>query len=125
MSDITLGQIEDDKNYNFKSKYDDEQEVFSNDMHNCNYYEMEEFKNKFANNIDCFSTYSHNIRSLNGHWNDLLDIIFSAQPNKFSVIALQEIWSVAKNYEIPGYGNFEFITRDKNGPLNPNCGGGV
>ena len=125
MPDITLGQIEDDQNYNFKTKYDDNQEVFNENMHNCNYYEMSEFKNKFAQNIDCFSTYSHNIRSLNGHWNDLLDIIFSAQPNKFSVIALQEIWSVAKNYEIPGYGKFEFITRDKNGPLNPNCGGGV
>ena len=115
----------DDKDYNFKHKFDDEKEVFDENGHNCTYYEMDEFKNKFVKNINCFSTYSHNIRSLNGHWNDLLDIIYSAQPNKFSVIALQEVWSVAKNYEIPGYGKFEFITRDKNGPLNPNCGGGV
>ena len=115
----------DDKDYNFKHKFDDENEVFNENGHNCKYYEMDEFKNKFVKNINCFSTYSHNIRSLNGHWNDLLDIIYSAQPNKFSVIALQEVWSVAKNYEIPGYGKFEFITRDKNGPLNPNCGGGV
>ena len=54
-----------------------------------------------------------------------MDIIYSAQPITFSVIAFQEIWSVQKHYEIPGYGKFEFLTRDTNGPPNPNCGGGV
>ena len=54
-----------------------------------------------------------------------MDIFSTAQPVKFSVIALQEIWSVQKNYSIDGYGKFEFITRDKTGPPNPNCGGGV
>ena len=71
-----------------------------------------------------FFTYSHNIRSINGHWDDLLDLINSAKPLTFSVLALQEIWSVSKNYNIPGYGNFEYITRDKNSNPNPNCGGG-
>ena len=72
-----------------------------------------------------FSTYSHNVRSLNGHWDDILDIIYSAKPLKFSVLAFQEIWSVPKTFSIPGYCKLEFSTRDKNGPLNPNCGGGV
>ena len=56
---------------------------------------------------------------------DILDIIDSATPVKFSVVALQEIWSVPKTFTIPGYSKFEFSTRNKNGPLNPNCGGGV
>ena len=63
-------------------------------FHSCEYYEIEEIKNKFSKYENGFSTYSHNIRSINGHWEDVLDIIDSAQPIKFSVIALQEIWSV-------------------------------
>ena len=124
-SDINLGQIEDDLEYNFKNKFDEDREVFDENSHHCEYYEMDEFKNRFAKNTECFSTYSHNIRSINGHWNDVLDLIYSAQPIKFSVVAFQEIWSVQKLYEIPGYGKFEFISRDKNGPPNSNCGGGV
>ena len=40
-------------------------------------------------------------------------------------IAFQEIWSVQKIYQIPGYCQFEYNTRDKNKTPNPNCGGGV
>ena len=54
-----------------------------------------------------------------------MDIVYSANPVKFSVLAFQEIWSVPKSFSIPGYGKLEYSTRDKNGPLNPNCGGGV
>ena len=123
--DINFGQIENDLNYNFKNKYDEDKEIFDEQLHSCEYYQMDEFKSKNIKHINSFSTYSHNIRSLNGHWNDVLDIIYSAQPLKFSVLAFQEVWSVQKSYEIPGYGKFEFKTRDKNGPPNPNCGGGV
>ena len=124
-SDINLGQIENNQNYNFINKFDEDNEVFADNFHSCEYYEMEDMKNNFSKTNNAFSTYSHNIRSINGHWEDVLDIINSAQPIKFSVIALQEIWSVQKVYEIPGYGKFEYSTRDKNGPINPNCGGGV
>ena len=120
-----MGQIEDDSNFNFKQKYDEDKEMFDNNLHSCEYYEMGEFKNKFTKHLDSFSTYSHNIRSVNGNWDNILDIINSAKPIKFSVIAFQEIWSVQKIYEIPGYGKFEFKTRDKNVTPNPNCGGGV
>ena len=99
-SDLTLGQIENDLNYNFKNTFDEDKEIFADQMHSCDYYEMEELKHKFKTYDKSFSTYSHNIRSINGHWNDILDIIFSAQPLKFSVIAFQEIWSVQKNYYI-------------------------
>ena len=99
MTDFNLGQIEDDLNFDFKNKYDDEGHIFADNSHSCKYYEMEEFKNDFRENNNCFSTYSHNIRSINGHWDDILDIISSAQPMKFSVLAFQEIWSVQKLYE--------------------------
>ena len=125
MADLGLDQIEDDKNLNFKTKYDEDNEIYTDIMHSCEYYEMPDIKNKFIQHKECFSTYSHNIRSINGHWEDVLDIINSAKPLKFAVLAFQEIWSVSKDYEISGYGKFEFNTRDKNGPPNPNCGGGV
>ena len=121
--DISLSQIKDDKNYNFIKKYDEEGDVFNS--HSCKYYEIDELKLIFSKMNDNFSTYSHNVRSLNGHWDDILDILYSVNPVKFSVLAFQEIWSVPKTFSVPGYSKFEFITRDKNGPLNPNCGGGV
>ena len=122
---INLGQIEDDENFNFKTKYDDDKEIFTENSHSCEYFEINELGPKFAKHNEYFSTYSHNIRSINGHLDDIMDIIYSAQPMKFSVIGFQEVWSVQKVYEIPGYGKFDFRTRDENGPINPNCGGGV
>ena len=74
---------------------------------------MEGLNNKFSRFKDRFSTYSHNVRSLNGHWDDILDIVHSVNPIKFSVLAFQEIWSVPKTLSIPGYCKFKYITRDK------------
>ena len=125
MTDISLGQIEGDGKYNFITNYDEDNDVISQNMHSCKYFEMEEVAKIFSKQSNNFSTYSHNIRSINGHWDDILDIINSATPIKFSVLAFQEVWSVPKTFSIPGYCKFEFSTRDKNGPLNPNCGGGV
>ena len=125
MPDLSLGQIEDDINYNFQSKYDEDQEIYEINAHSCKYYEISEFNTKLRNNTNSFSIYSHNVRSLNGHWDNLTDIFNSLQPFKFSVIALQEIWSINRNYELDGYGKFEYVTRDKKGPPNLNCGGGV
>ena len=84
--DKSLSQIEGDINYNFVKKYDEESDVFSHNSNSCKYFEMDQFKNNFSNMIDNFSTYSHNVRSLNGHWDDILDIIHSAKPLKFSVL---------------------------------------
>ena len=124
MTDIGLGQIEDDNNLNFKTIYDEDNEIYDDNLHSCAYYEMPEFKNNFIKNKECFSVYSHNIRSINGHWDDILDIINSAQPIKFSVVAFQEVWSVNKNYKIPGYSKFEYVTRDLNGPPTQTVEGG-
>ena len=102
--------------------YDEDNNVFLENLHSCKYYEIDELQKNFLNSNNDFSTYSHNVRSLNGHWDDILDIINSVNPIKFSVLAFQEIWSVPKTLSIPGYCKFEYITRDKNGPPNPNCG---
>ena len=102
--DISLGQIEDDKNYNFTKKYDEEGDIFNS--HSCKYFEIYEMKRNFLNMTNNFSTYSHNVRSLNGHWDNILDIIYSADPIKFSVLAFQEIWSIPKTFSIPGYSKF-------------------
>ena len=115
----------EDTNYNFQHRYDEDGDVFENGEHDCKYYEISEFKKQFEKSKNNFSTYSHNVRSINGHWDNLLDIFNSTKPIKFSVIALQEIWSVQKNYTLESYGKFEYVTRDMNGPPNPNCGGGV
>ena len=39
---LSQGQIEGDRNYNFISKYEEDNEVISQNMHSCKYYEMEE-----------------------------------------------------------------------------------
>ena len=115
MNEITLGHIENDKKFHFNSKYDEEHELFHDIRNSCSYYDVSDFANTFSKSKRGFSIYSHNIRSINGHWEDILDTIDSIQPFKFSVLAFQEIWSVPKIYEIPGYGKFEYISRDKNG----------
>ena len=74
LSDINLGQIENDPNYNFKNQFDEDNEVFADNFHSCEYYEIEEMKNKFSNSDNGLFTYSHNIRSINGHWEDVLYI---------------------------------------------------
>ena len=125
MDEVTLGQIENDKNFNFKSKYDEEHEIFHDINNSCKYYDVSELKNNFSNFKHGFSIYSHNIRSINGHWDDILDTINQNYPLKFSILAFQEIWSVQRSYEIPGYNKLEYSTRDKNTTPNPNCGGGV
>lgn len=70
--DKSLGQIERDLNYNFSKKYDEDNDVFSHNLQACRYLEIDQFKNNFSTRIDNFSTYSHNVRSLNGHWDDIM-----------------------------------------------------
>ena len=49
MSEITLGQIENDKQFHFNSKYDEEHELFHDIKNSCNYYDVSELKNNFHN----------------------------------------------------------------------------
>jgi hypothetical protein len=51
-----LGQIEDNENYNFKTKYDEDKEVFTENSHSCEYFEIDELRSKFSKHSECFST---------------------------------------------------------------------
>ena len=51
-NDLSLGEIEDDNKYNFKNIYDEDNEIFSDNLHSCEYYEMSEFKSKFIKDIN-------------------------------------------------------------------------
>ena len=56
----------------------------------------------------------------------MIDLLDQAKPHFFSVIALPEVWSISREYNIPTYHRLEYCTRDMNTPIrNPNCGGGV
>ena len=68
---------------------------------------------------------SFNICSIHGKFEEFKDFLLDI-PNKFSVICLQEVWSVSHDYPIPGYQAIEFNTCDALLPSpNRNCGGGV
>ena len=93
-SDINLSQIENSQNFNFINKFDEDNEVFADNFHSCEYYEIEDMKNNFSK-TDGFSTYSHNIRSINGHWEDVLDLIDSAQPMVMENLNIQLVIKMA------------------------------
>ena len=105
--------------------HDPEDEASINILKNqsCQYFEPAEVHHLF--NENCFSLYSHNIRSLSGHFSDMKDVLCNILPATFSVIALQEIWSISKLYDLTGYSQLIYKSRDMNTEPNPNCGGGV
>ena len=89
----------------------------------CQYLDVNELQELADNNS--FLVVSQNIRSLGGKFDNFSEYIASFRSLKVSVIALQEVWSVGRIYDLPGYHPIEFNTRDKNRTLNSNCGGGV
>ena len=118
-----MGQVENDEQLNFRNVFDDENELY-NDNHYCEYVEISQISK--LTKTEYFSSFSHNVRSLPGHFDGLIDLLDEAKPHTFSVIALQEVWSISRDFHIPNYQKLEFCTRDMNAPLpNPNCGGGV
>ena len=68
---------------------------------------------------------SFNIRSLHGKYEEFRDFLSDVK-NRFSIICLQEVWSVSREYPLEGYQTIECNTRDAHLPNpNRNCGGGV
>ena len=115
--------MESNDQLNFRNIFDDDNVIY-NENHYCEYVEVDQISK--LTKIDNFSTYSHNVRSLSGHFDALVDLLDQAKPHIFSVIALQEIWSISRDFSIPTYHKLEYCTRDMNEPApNPNCGGGV
>ena len=97
--------------------------MYSEDFQ-CKYYDEAEFR-KLENESN-FSVLSHNIRSLSGKFDELRVFLSGLQNFPFSIIALQEVWSVNREFKLEGYELLEYATRDKTQPkTNPNCGGGV
>ena len=115
--------MESNEQLNFKNIFDDDNNVY-NDNHYCEYVEIDQISKLTKN--EYFSSYSHNVRSLAGHFDDMIDLLDQAKPHMFSVIALQEVWSISREFSIQSYHKLEYCTRDMNQPIpNPNCGGGV
>ena len=68
---------------------------------------------------------SFNICSLHGKYEEFKEFLLDI-PHKFSIVCLQEVWSVMCEYPIPGYQAIEHCTRDAlQATPNRNCGGGV
>lgn len=131
MDNIGLDRIQTDPNFDFKHNLVDNLEnntPYESIGHNCSYYEQDEFNDKTKNISSSFSTYSHNVRSLTGKWNEFSELIISLNKDnfKFSIVAIQELWNVppGTEYKIPGYKPLQYKIRDMTG-LNPNSGGGV
>ena len=95
--------------------------IFDDDF-DCQYLDIEEM---FAETHGKFSVLSQNVRSLGGKFDLVKEYIGRHKDNKITCIALQEVWSVGRSYDLPGYHPLEFNTRVKNKTLNSNCGGGV
>ena len=93
------------------------------DDFDCQYLDVNELQELAVNNS--FLVVSQNIRSLGGKFDNFREYIASFRSLKVSVVALQEVWSVGRIYDLPGYHPIEFNTRDKSRTLNSNCGGGV
>ena len=109
---------------------EDDDPIYSNNpiqIKPSNYFELEDFLNvnltpQFYNN---FSMLSFNIRSLHGKFEDFSNYLLDIH-NKFSIICLQEIWSISRDYPLQGYQTLEYCSRDMNlSTPNRNCGGGV
>ena len=123
VSNDGLGRVKADDKLNFKKVFDDNNDIY-NGEHYCEYVEIDDVSKLTTTSY--FSTYSHNVRSLQGHFDDLVDLLDQAKPHKFSILALQEVWSISKEFSIPSYHKLEYCTRDMNEPMpNPHCGGGV
>ena len=78
-----------------------------------NYYEMQEFQdvNKNANFSNIMCLVSLNICSLNSKYDKFKDLISEIAFN-FSIIGLQEVWSISRELHLPGYKPLEYATRD-------------
>ena len=133
LNNISLDHVLNDTDYDFKNLiFNDTEENDSSPYHNighsCSYFEQSEFQEKVKNISKQISTFSQNIRSLPNKFSELSEQISYLNQNKFkfTVIGLQEIWSVPSGmqFNLNGYKPFHFTTRDPTGQ-NRNAGGGV
>ena len=99
----------------------DAKDIFDDDF-SCQYVDIEKM---FDQSEGKFTAISQNVRSLGGKFDLICEYLGRQKGSKLTCIALQEIWSISRNYDLPGYHSLVYNTRDKNKTLNSNCGGGV
>ena len=117
MDNITLNQVQTEKNYDlkrvyedtFEEEYDDSPFQFSN---NCKYFEP----HQFLNNVDTLNrnTFFHlNCRGLSANWESFRDLLGDIHGKTFSfdIIGISEVFSCDrdKRISLPGYR--DIITR--------------
>ena len=95
----------------------------------CKYYEIEEFQSKVENISENFSVLSLNVQSLRGKWSEFKDLTDELNTGsfKFSVIGIQEIWSLPPHFStnLPGYKPLISNLRAQTDGRSSNLGGGV
>ena len=72
VDNIGLDRVQSEEIYDFKSdsvQGNNPNLIYNTVSHSCEYYEIDEFQNNFSLK-NCFSTLSHNVRSLPGKWDD-------------------------------------------------------
>ena len=131
VGNIGLDHVQVDNSYNLKQKLvnnSDEDNPYSGVGHECRYYDVGEFQDKFSNRKKQISFLSLNIRGLAGNFEEFLNLLCSINKDNFkiTVIGIQEVWNVPKgiDFDIPGYRPIEFRVRDP-ARANNNAGGGV
>ena len=77
VSNDGLGRVKADDKLNFKKVFDDNNDIY-NGEHYCEYVEIDDVSKLTTTSY--FSTYSHNVRSLQGHFDDLVDLLDQAKP---------------------------------------------
>ena len=109
---------------------EDDEDIFSIPQIKLNtspYYEFDEFSvlnssSKFSNYLSMLSL---NSCSLNSKYEEFKDFL-SDLKNPFSIVGLQEVWSLSRAYHFEGYHKIIHKTRDSLlGSRNANCGGGI
>ena len=66
----------------------------------------------------------HQLRTCHLTRKGIIFRFLSLAPNR-TIWAIQEVWSAKRELAIPGHKSLSSNTRDQDGAVNPNCGGGV
>ena len=78
MDNINLDQVQTNPKMDLRSDLDDD--LYSSITHSCKYYEPDGLHDKLIErDNNSLSYYSHNIRSLPAHWNDLCELLACLQ----------------------------------------------
>ena len=90
------------------------------------YLSMEEFQDasKFPSLNSNFSLLSLNVCSISSKYDKIKNFLANI-PFNLTILGFQEIWSISREFPLPGYQPLVYHTRDMNQvSRNANCGGG-